>query len=169
MSSTLGPMGGGYTPQMAESQIHQNNQAVQAGVSASSGMINSVSAMGPNATPMTSFDSMWNYDLYNEKAEYNTKEAEKARAWQEYMSNTAYQRAVADMKKAGINPALLYQNGGQGASSSAGAVASAPSGGYNSVSGKTGTNYIVDIFKTLVDSITDAYSASVSAASRASK
>ena len=55
----------------------------------------------------------------------NSAEAAKNRAWQEQMSNTAYQRAVEDMRKAGINPILAYQQGG----------ASTPGGSQGTISG----------------------------------
>lgn len=80
--------------------------------------------MGYN-TLQAIMQGIYNHIENNAAMSYNSGEAMANREWQERMSSTAYQRAVEDMKKAGLNPILAFANGG----------ASTPGGSAGTISG----------------------------------
>lgn len=58
---------------------------------------------------------------------FNRDEAQKARNWSEYMSSSAHQREVADLRKAGLNPVLSANTGATSYSTVAGSGAASSS------------------------------------------
>lgn len=66
----------------------------------------------------------FNADMMRETMKFNSDQARGQLQWQENMANTAYQRQVADMKSAGLNPLLAVAKG-NGAAVPAGASGTA--------------------------------------------
>lgn len=54
------------------------------------------------------------------QGQYNKKEAQRNRDFQERMSNTAIQRQIADITNAGLSPAMLFGNSANGGAKSPG-------------------------------------------------
>ena len=101
--------------------------AYQGQESAMQGKYNSQSMlkqMGYN-TLQAIMQGVYNHIENSVAMNYNSAEALANREWQEHMSSTAYQRAVEDMRKAGLNPILAFANGG----------ASTPGGSAGTISG----------------------------------
>lgn len=73
-------------------------------------------------------DYMHDEEMQDDAQSFNSAEAARNREFQREMRSSQYQTAVSDMRAAGLNPALAYQQGGAGTPSGSAATSGAVSG-----------------------------------------
>lgn len=107
-------------------------------------------------------------DLYlQEHAQnFNAGEAQKDRDFQREMSSTSYQRAVEDLKKAGLNPILAYDNGG--ASTPSGSAANSASGSRTRAGDRKGYAFsgTGQVLAGLIQAVASIYTAGMAGAAK---
>lgn len=153
--SALGSLGGSFMSAQGAAQANAQNVAMQN--MANQQMLNAQMAQHQQNTGFmedSQAHQLWSQHLAQD---FSMHEAEKARAFnsiearvardtqnqfQERMATNAYRYAMMDMKAAGLNPILAYQQGGAPAGSGSGAAASGPaassSGGSAGMSSAAG-------------------------------
>lgn len=85
---------------------------------------------------ITNYQSEYNQWMLKNEQDYERAAINSARAWEDYLDSTKYQRMKADLEKAGMNPWLALQNG---ASASASGATSSTGGSHTSKSLSKGT------------------------------
>lgn len=114
-----------YTPAIITNDGGSSGSAQNPAVNAQTPSAPSVGSSSNSTSGLSNWMSQM-MDAINGSAfdqwQFNSYEADKNRKWMEKMSNTAHQREVTDLIKAGLNPVLSAMNG-NGASTPQGQAA----------------------------------------------
>ncbi|QCS36688.1 minor capsid protein [Capybara microvirus Cap3_SP_613] len=108
---------------------------------------NILSDVGSYHSSSAMLEKQQNYNT-NVVQAFNAEQAQLQRDFEKDMSSTAYQRAVDDMKNAGLNPNLMYSNAYQASTPSA----SSASNSFNNTSSAFRASNYGALFQSAVES-----------------
>lgn len=148
-----GTAGASYNPASGYWSVKTNSTAgkLQGAVSGAQSIANQNNA---NALTSAQLANLASAISAERQYRFNAQEAQKQRDWQERMSNTAYQRQIADLKAAGLNPILGYMQG-QGATTPSGAAASGANyHGAQAQVDMSANDVLQSLFSSLINSAT---------------
>jgi hypothetical protein len=148
-----GTAGASYNPASGYWSVKTNSSAgkLQGAVSGAQSIANQNNANALTAAQQANLASAISAER---QYRFNAQEAQKQRDWQERMSNTAYQRQIADLKAAGLNPVLGYMQG-QGATTPSGAAASGANyHGAQAQVDMSANDVLQSLFSSLINSAT---------------
>lgn len=148
-----GTSGASYNPASGYWSVKTDSTAgkLQGAISGAQSIANRNNA---NALTSAQYANLFSAISAERQYRFNAQEAQKQRDWQERMSNTAYQRQIADLKAAGLNPVLGYMQG-QGATTPSGAAASGANyHGAQAQVDMSANDVLQSLFSSLINSAT---------------